>query len=455
MISRLAWASVAWVLALAVPAAAHTVNCTEHPDRLQRALSRLDADSTVTIKGNCVGNVTVATDGLSFVADKEGGSITGQVQVTAQRVSFTGVDISGPEPSDGTIVRGGLVARDGASVSYANGTIANHTKTGVVAVRNGSIIITTSVITGNGTANLANAADGIQAVEGGTVTLGAQDANNDPIPSAAVEVAHNVARGILAARDGSARLIAANVHDNGAQAAIASFSGSMRITGGTYSAPAPLDVIIAAFGGTIDMENDTGNPLGNTTVSGASGGVLASDSGVARLRGVTVTSTGSAAANPAVGAFRSASLRLQGANTITNVNTLGNGFAVEIGDSGTLRIDDGSASGFTSGANVITGPWQIFDMSQARIADAGVGSSITGSIGVTINSLLTLQRGTLSGNILVASASTLFTLGGPFSYTGMVTCRGGNIFINPPNPFNPSPVCQPLIPPPPPPPPQP
>src|SRR6266851_4210192 len=376
---RLVWASVAGVLALAAPAFAHTVNCSEDSDRLQDNLSRLERGSTLTIKGNCVGNVTVATDGVSLVAHPNGGSITGQVEVTAQRVKFTGISILGPEPSDpDTIVRAGLFARDGASVSFANGAIANHTKVGVIAVRNASVIVTASVITGNGTANVANSADGVQAADGGTVMLGTPDANNDPVPSAAVEVAHNGFRGILAVRGGSARLMAANVHDNGA----------MRITGGSLSAPTPAsgtpaDVVIAAFGGAIDIENDTGNPISNTTITGGSGGVIALDSGAARLRGVSITTSGGSNLDPSAGAFRSASIRLQGANTIANVNTLGGGFAVEIGDSASLRVDDGSGSGFPSGSNVITGPWQVFDAGQARIADAGLGSSITGSIGVT------------------------------------------------------------------------
>jgi hypothetical protein len=399
--------------------------------------------TTIALQGNCVGNVTIATDGISIVAGSPGATITGQVEVTAQRVSISGVDISGPEPGDGTTIRGGLVARDGASVSYANGTIANHTKTGVIALRNGSIVATASVITGNGTANIINAADGVQAIEGGSVTLGAQDANNDPVPSAGVEVSNNRGRGVLAARAGSARLFAANVHDNGQQAAIASFSGSLRITGGTLTAPAPIDVIIATLSGSVDIENDTGNPVGNTSVSGGAGGVLATDAGSARLRGASVTSTGGPAANPAVGAFRTGSMRVLGANTIANTGT---GSAVLVGDGGSLRIDDGSATGFPSAANVITGPWQIFDLSQARIADAGPGSSITGSISVTINSLLTLQRGTITGDILIASASTIFSLGGgPINYTGTITCRGGNAFTNLPNPFNPPqfPICPP------------
>src|SRR6266851_4353613 len=187
---RLVWASVAGVLALAAPAFAHTVNCSEDSDRLQDNLSRLERSSTLTIKGNCVGNVTVATDGVSLVAHPNGGSITGQVEVTAQRVSITGISILGPEPSDPeTIVRAGLFARDGASVSFANGTIANHTKVGVIAVRNASVIVTASVITGNGTANGANSADGVQAADGGTVMLGTPDANNDPVPSAAAPLA--------------------------------------------------------------------------------------------------------------------------------------------------------------------------------------------------------------------------------------------------------------------------
>ncbi|HEX9491183.1 MAG TPA: right-handed parallel beta-helix repeat-containing protein [Stellaceae bacterium] len=448
---RLAWASAIGVLALAAPAVAHTVDCTVDSDRLQEALSRLERGSTLTIKGNCVGNVTVATDGASLVAHPSGGTITGQVEVIARRVSITGINIMGPAPSDATIVRAGLLARDGASVSFANGTIANHAKVGVIAVRNASVTVTASTITGNGTANVFNSADGVQAADGGAVMLGTPDANNNPVPSAAVEVAHNQFRGVLATRTGSVRLLAANIHDNGAQALVAAFGGSSRISGGTLSAPipasgTPADVVIASFGGSVDIENDSGNAISNTTISGGSGGVIALDSGAARLRGVSITTSGGSNLDPSVGAFRSASIRLQGANTIANVNTLGGGFAVEIGDSASLRVDDGSGSGFPSGSNVITGPWQVFDAGQARIADAGLGSSITGSIGVTINSLLTLQRGTLTGDILVASASTLFALGGPIKYTGTITCRGGgHIFINLPNPFNPpqGPVCSP------------
>src|SRR5258707_3788558 len=237
---RLVWASVAGVLALAAPAFAHTVNCSEDSDRLQDNLSRLERSSTLTIKGNCVGNVTVATDGVSLVAHRNGGSTTGKVEVTAQRVSITGISILGPEPSDPeTIVRAGLFARDGASVSFANGAIANHTKVGVIAVRNASVIVTASVITGNGTANVANSADGVQAADGGAVMLGTPDANNNPVPSAAVEVAHNQFRGVLATRTGSVRLLAANIHDNGAQALVAALRGSPRLNGGPPCAPVP------------------------------------------------------------------------------------------------------------------------------------------------------------------------------------------------------------------------
>src|SRR5260370_8333304 len=257
---RLVWASLAGVLALAAPAFAHTVNCSEDSDRLEEKLRGVERGSALHIKGNCVGNVTVATDGVSLVAHKDGGSITGQVEVTAQRVKFTGISILGPEPSDpDTIVRAGLFARDGASVSFANGTIANHTKVGVIAVRNASVVVTASVITGNGTANVANSADGVQPADGRTAMLGTPDANNDPVPSAAVEVAHNGFRGILAVRGRSARLMAANVHDNGAHAAVASFNAAVRITGGALRAPTPAsrpppDLVISPFGGALANE---------------------------------------------------------------------------------------------------------------------------------------------------------------------------------------------------------
>lgn len=424
MISRLALASVAGALALAVPAAANTVDCTEHSGRLQHAVHHIEGNSTVTIKGNCIGNITVATDGVSFVAHADGGSITGQVEVTAQRVSFSGISVLGPEPSDGAIVRGGLVARDGGSVSFANGAIVNHTKTGVIAVRNGSVVVTASTISGNGTANVTNSADGVQAADGGNVILGAQDANNDPIPSASVEVAQNIFRGILAVRSGSIRVFAANIHDNGAQAAVSSFSGSMRITGGTLSTPAtptPPDTVIAAFGGTVDIENDTGNPVSNTTITSANGGVLAVDSGAARLRGVSITTTATSQQNPAAGAFRGASIRLQGNNTILNT---GNGTALSAGDAGSARTDDGSGSGFTSGANQLKGSVTAVNGGFVRLVDTNTASSLAGNITIANNGLLELQtdRGVIAGNITLIGPGTLIAAQAPINFTGTLTC---------------------------------
>src|SRR5258708_32059187 len=82
---RLAWASAIGVLALAAPAVAHTVDCTVDSDRLQEALSRLERGSTLTIKGKCVGNVTVATDGASLVAHPSGRPIPGQREALPRR----------------------------------------------------------------------------------------------------------------------------------------------------------------------------------------------------------------------------------------------------------------------------------------------------------------------------------------------------------------------------------
>lgn len=432
---RLTLASAIGVLAVAAPALAHTVDCGEDSARLQRALGRLESGATLTILGNCVGNVTVATDGVRLVAHPRGGSITGQVEVTAQRVSFTGISILGPEPSDGTIIRGGLVARDGGSVSFANGTIAGHTKTGVVAVRNGSITVTASTITGNGTANIFNAADGVQATDGGSVILGSLDGNNDPIPSAAVEVAHNVFRGLLATRSGSIRVLAANIHDNGAQAAVSAFSGSMRITGSTLSTPAttPLfDTVIAAFGGTVDIENDSGNPIGNTTITSAFGGVLAVDSGAARLRGVTITTSATASQDPAVGAFRGASVRLQGNNTIINT---GKGTALAAGDAGSVHTDDGTTSTFPSGPNKFTGAVSSTNGGFLRIDDTNAGSSITGNITVAQTGTLALQVApAITGNITVIGPSTLVTAPGPFGFTGTLICVKNGSLLGPINP---------------------
>ena len=443
---RLVFAAAAGVAALALPAAAHTVNCANESSELQEALRRLPHSSTITIKGNCVGNVTVATDGLSFVAHLDGGSITGQVEVTAQRVKFTGIDIMGPDPTDpGTIIRGGLVARDGASVSFTKGTIGHHTKTGVVAVRTASIVITDAAIIGNGTAGLMNASDGVQAADGGSIQLGAQDTHNDPIPDAAVEVAQNAFRGLLAVRGGSIRIHTANVHDNGAQAAVASFSGSMRITGGSLSAPTPasgtpFDAVLATLGGTVDIENDTGSPLGNTTITGGNGGVLALDSGAARLRGVSITTSAGSTLDPAVGAFRSGSLRLQGANTILNT---GHGAALSVGDAASARIDDGSASGFTSGANLLSGAVGVFNAGFLRIADANPGSSITGNFTVSVNSLLALQRGTIAGDISVFGPSTLSAGPGPVNFSGTIHCINNPSALFAPTVFNPPAACSP------------
>ena len=436
---RLAWASIAGSLALAAPAIAHTVNCVEDSGRLQRALSHLDAGSTVTIKGNCVGNITVATDGLSFVADKDGGSITGQVEVTAQRVSFTGIDISGPEPSDGTIIRGGLFAHDGASVSYADGTIANHTANGVFASRGASISVSASHIIGNGTARIPNEADGVSAVDSGAVLLGRADANNDAIAAAGVEVAGNAVRGVLAARSGSIRILAGNVHDNGSQAVQAALSGAIAITGGTFSVPTPTvgvapDVILAVLGSSIDMQNASGNGAGTiagtATVTGSAGGVIAADSATVRMRSVTVITSGNRNLDPAVGAFRGASLHMEGANTVQNTNVAGAGWAIELADSGTLRIDD--SSGFPSAPNQVSGAVGIFDLSSMRIADLNPASSIAGPVTVSVNSLLSLQRASISGDIVMVGPSTLNAGPGPIAFTGTLRCVSAT--LNPPSP---------------------
>jgi hypothetical protein len=390
----------------------------------------------------------VATDGLSFVADKEGGSITGQVQVTAQRVSFTGIDILGPEPSDGTTIRGGLFAHDGASVSYADGTIAHHTANGVFASRGASIVVSASHIIGNGTARIPNEADGVSVVDSGSVLLGRADANNDPVAAAGVEVAGNAVRGILASRGGSIRILAGNVHDNGTQAAIAVFSGSIGIVGGSFSVPtAAADVILATLGGSVDIQNLSGNGVGTitgtTTVTGPGGGVIASDSGTVRVRSATVITSGGRNLDPAVGAFRGGSAHVEGANTIQNTNVAGAGWAIEIADNATLRVDD--TSGFPSAPNQISGAVGLFALSSMRIADLNAASSITGNITVSTASLLSLQAAKINGNITVFAPSTLVatTAPGAIGFTGTLSCLSvPSVFLTSPSPFSNGAVCQ-------------
>ena len=449
---RLVWVSAFGALALIAPAAAHTVNCNLDADRLQDAVSRLSPHSTVTLEGNCVGNITIATDGLSFVAVAGGASITGQVEVTARRVSFSGISIVGPEPSDpNTIVRAGLFAHDGGSVTFANGAIANHTRSGILANRGASVIVMASQITGNGTARVPNDADGVQAIDAGSVLLGGVDANNDPIAEAGDEIAGNAARGILTARGGAIRILAGNVHDNGLQAALAAFSGSIGINGGTFSVPTPSvgiasDVITATLGGTIDIQNASGNGVGTitgtTTVTGSAGGVVASDSGTVRLRSVTVTTSGGRNVDPAVGAFRGASVHLEGANTIRNTNTQNAGFALNVADSAVLRLDD--ATGFPSAPNQISGAIGVFDLSSMRIADFNPASSIAGSFTVSINGLLVLQRANIvSGDISVFGPSTLNAAPGPIGFNGTLHCfNSPNVILSAPNPFSNGAVCQ-------------
>ena len=428
---RLVGASLAVMLAMAAPAFARTVNCNEDSARLQRVLSRLDGDVSITVKGNCVGNVTIATNDVSLVAGDGGASITGQVEVTAQRVSLTGIDITGPEPSDGTNIRAGLYAHDGGSVKFANGTIANHIAFGILSSRGASVIVTASKITGNGTANIPNEADGVEAVDSGSVLLGAVNANNGPVANAADEVAGNPGRGIIAARGGSIRILDGNVHDNGLQAALAVNSGSIAINGGNFSVPTPAvgvasDVVLATLGGTIDTQN-VGGPE-SVTVTGANGGILSSDSGMVRVRQAIVITSGNRNLDPAVGAFRGGSAHIGGATTIKNTNTAGAGWAIELADSGTMRIDDTSGGG-GSAPNQISGPVGIFDLSSMRIADANPGSSIAGSFTVSVNSLLSLQRANITGDMSVIGPSTLNAGPGPIVFTGALLCfsaTGGN-----------------------------
>jgi hypothetical protein len=420
--------------AQAVPA-----RCDFDPTLLQRLIDVLPGHSQIVITGNCVANITIATDDLSFVADPSGGSITGQVEVTAQRISFSGVDILGPEPSDGTIVRGGLFAHDGASVSFSNAAIANHTANGILAVRNASVVVVNSHILGNGTAGVANNAAGVQVLEAASVLLGALDANNDPIPASGVEIANNSGQGIEVSRNGALRLAAGTIHDNGAQAVVAAFGGSIRMAGATISAPTPPvglgpDAVEAILSGSIDIENTSGNPVGRTFVSGSNGGVFASDGGTVRIRGATITTSGGPAANPAVGSFRTSFLRLVGDTVITNS---GSGFGLEVGDGASLRLDNGSTLGLPAVPNQLTGTVLVFNNGELRVSDPG--ADITGNISVDGNSLLALNSGTITGNITLLRPSTLTALVGPINFTGTLLCQNGGtqFVVGTPNPFVP------------------
>jgi hypothetical protein len=210
----------------------------------------------------------------------------------------------------------------------------------------------------------------------------------------------------------------------------------MRISGGTLStppSPTPFDTVIAALGGSIDIENDTGNPVSNTTITSANGGVLAVDSGVARLRGVSITTTATAALDPAAGAFRSASIRLLGSNTIVNT---GGGGAFGAGDAASARSDDGSASGFPSGANLLTGSVTVANGGFMRLVDTNPGSTLTGNITVANNGLLELQseRGVITGNIVVVGPGTFIAAAAPINFTGTLICLKNASPFGPINP---------------------
>jgi hypothetical protein len=119
-----------------------------------------------------------------------------------------------------------------------------------------------------------------------------------------------------------------------------------------------------------------------------------------------------------IGAYRKATVFLNGVNTITNTDTTGPGHV--------LDILDGSALRATNGVDVITGFIGVSRTANVDLRNA----TVTGDIGVTRNAWLRVRTpSSVTGNIFIASDSTA-TFDGttPPTVNGTVTC--GNSFAS-------------------------
>jgi hypothetical protein len=121
------------------------VDCS-HGDSLQQAITFALPGTTIVIKGNCMGPVSIITPGLTIdgrgTATILGGGRDAVTVNGATRITLTGLIVSSGN--------NGVVAENGASFSLQNVTVKNNALSGVVAQANSAAALSGGGSSGNG-----------------------------------------------------------------------------------------------------------------------------------------------------------------------------------------------------------------------------------------------------------------------------------------------------------------
>jgi hypothetical protein len=121
------------------------VDCS-HGDSLQQAITFALPGTTIVIKGNCMGPVSIITPGLTIdgrgTASILGGGRDAVTVNGATRITLTGLTVSSGN--------NGVVAENGASIALQSVTVKNNALSGVVVQANSAVALSGGGSSGNG-----------------------------------------------------------------------------------------------------------------------------------------------------------------------------------------------------------------------------------------------------------------------------------------------------------------
>ncbi len=178
-------------------AAAVTVNCAAG-QTIAGALAAADndddddLDETITVKGTCVEDVTLAADGLALKGhDRLGGRIEGSITVDgARRVSIENLEVAGSAAA-------GILVTNGAVVAIAGSSVSDSADENILVIQGSNAVLTGTEISGG--------FNGIVVARNSAVWLKGGNSVSGSIEEAVfVQQSSSFRAGVGAARDGFA-----------------------------------------------------------------------------------------------------------------------------------------------------------------------------------------------------------------------------------------------------------
>ncbi|HUB98025.1 MAG TPA: right-handed parallel beta-helix repeat-containing protein [Stellaceae bacterium] len=414
-----------------VASAATPVNCNANPTTaLGSAIANATPNSVLAILGMCQEDVTIASAidwGITITNDTgnlsgayvSSDGIIGHVTIAGPvPVAINGIVLEGTATDTG--IAGTVLLERGASVTITNAQIAYGQRNGVALQESSTAEIDNVSIYSNGIAGIANASNGISAVGGSHVELGAMNSNGSINAPAGVSISQNTGNGLFVGADSRLTMSSGAVYGNlGIQ--IMAVGSALVTLADTFVAqssapPAPAAYAIEGMGTT------TLTLLDGTTVEGGgyAGAVQVASSSALILVGVSLSNNLSS--EPTVNASVNSSIDLSGGNQITN-NASG-GVAAQIDHMSGLyqALYGGSA------AALAPGPWTATPNTDT-ITGAGI-SVMDSTVDLGVGLLGGNQSLVWNGTVTMSQSSTFRMSGGATINGSLTLAQGSNGYFS-------------------------